>query len=1104
MSQSYFRDDRYQEVPEEKRTEFAKLSKKIITELSLKVANRLTLNQLVDGAKAFERADNQRNEAPEDVTEKFVIEPLLEYLGYKDHPHKTGSGSAVSHQEADYTIDVNGRKMLIESEPINKDLYAPKVGVKQLSRYLENRSFQSDFGIATDGFRWILLKYNTEVHDIDILLDVDLKPLFQEVLGQRHIEHIDDILAKFYFGFSKSSILDTISSRVTSLREFKESTTRTFYEDYIRYIFGYDKGSDVRRYCLLDAITTHRTLSEQDKRLFAVTLMNRLIFIKFLEDKKLVEPNLLGELLKIYNRQEVKASSFYTTFLKSLFYDVLNTDPTTRKSHINDHPLFKRIPYLNGGLFREVIEGERDIDVDDSIVEKIIRELLEQYTFALRSNPEALDPDILGNVFEKTINYLTGMGTTERRKEMGAYYTGENITSFISKNTIHPYVLKKVQGVLREHKWKEGEIQAYHNLESFLDDLPKNKSTIQKILEEIDGIKVLDPACGSGHFLTSALKELVYIRRRLLEGMDEDVDLYFIKKAAISKNLYGVDIEVSAVEIAKLRLWLSLIEDLDTSNLSNIETLPNIEYNLLSGNSLVGWFDEVIKQTTALYIRNKSLPTIFSAVKVAYDKDPEKLRMLQEAQDLITAENGGGAIRLKQLKRAYSILREIYATEEGMRALYLRSVLEDVRVTIYEMIDRFMKFHITDGASKDPAKKMGGIEGLFHWNVDFGDVLDAGGFDIVIGNPPYGVKLRDWEVAYIDKTLPFTERYTVSELAFMEKSKKLVRDGGYVGMIVPKSLTYSQKWVVGRDLIGDELHVIVDVSKAFADVKLEQVVYILVKGRPVTEYRINDIEGKEESILDKSYTRETDNFILYPDKESLKLYVKLSSGARFLRSVSSTCRGFASQSEVVTTPTPYKVYRGKHISRFHLDDSNEYLEHRSIGERDKLQTLSQPKIMSQRIVAHITNPMERIEIMSFLDSEGRLSLDTVENTIVTDDKYSLEFITCLLNSTLASWYTHHYIFSDAIRTMDLDDYYIGKIPLPKKELDQSVFKTLIDQIAEYSTDVKHVRKKKGVRKSRGQVKGFDKLMEEVNDEIFKVYGLTPKEISLITGETKME
>lgn len=353
----------------------------------------------------------------------------------------------------------------------------------------------------------------------------------------------------------------------------------------------------------------------------------------------------------------------------------------------------------------------------------------------------------------------------------------------------------------------------------------------------------------------------------------------------------------------------------------------------------------------------------------------------------------------------------------------------------------------------------------FNWEDEFKDVFAQDGFDVVIGNPPYGAGLDESDRKYISNNYTTGTSYKNTALIFIERSLKLLKDGGYFGMIVPKSLAFSQRWRVGRELIISDLTKVVDVSKAFKDVLLEQVIIILKKGAGENKYEIQTIRSAEDknTFVEKRYVEVIDSLIVHDDIHDLKIFQKMNSDCIYLGDISKTSRGLPFQKHVVKTKSAYNVLRGKNIARYFLSESNEFLDDSMIDENDeKIRFLKHPKVISQRIVAHVTRPTDHIIIMSMIDEDGALTLDTIENTIVTDDMYSLKFILSLLNSKLISWYAYRYIFAKAIRTMDLDDYYIGKIPIPKKVVDQSQFARLADrtialnkQLNSINTDFDH-------------------------------------------------
>ncbi|MCJ7471158.1 hypothetical protein MUO74_11830 [Candidatus Bathyarchaeota archaeon] len=171
------------------------------------------------------------------------------------------------------------------------------------------------------------------------------------------------------------------------------------------------------------------------------------------------------------------------------------------------------------------------------------------------------------------------------------------------------------------------------------------------------------------------------------------------------------------------------------------------------------------------------------------------------------------------------------------------------------------------------------------------------------------------------------------------------------------------------------------------------------------------------------------------------------------------------------------------------------------GNKKKANFLQQPKIMSQRIVAHVMKPKDHIIIMSALDREGLMNVDTVENTVLTDKNYSLEFLLCLLNSKLVSWYAYRYIFSKAIRTMDLDNYYLGKIPLPSIKIDNSVFIELANRMLSLNERLV-VLGDKGTDERVRIEDEIKKTDSEIDELVYRIYGITENEKEIIEGSLK--
>jgi type I restriction-modification system DNA methylase subunit len=638
---------------------------------------------------------------------------------------------------ADYTVslrdyDTDSTRLLIEAEPINKDLDSREHGIGQVRDWLSQREFASDFGFATDGLRWAFVRYDPDSYSHNVIEEVDLQPVFlalfenQVGAGESVEEVVFDAdrerVARFLRTFEFENFVSIAVEARQVIKRTQEEITDEFYDDYTQYVFG-----------IVDE-------AEDDARLFAVELLNRLVFIKFLEDKELVHLDLLLTLKETYE-DGMYTGSLYDEFVKPLFYDVMNEKPDQRPPTVQDIEIFEDVPYLNGGLFRPSLGNgrfnEKDFDVRNSVLKSII-DLLEAYSFSAGGSPTDLDPSVLGNVFEKTVNYITS-DNADKNKELGAYYTPSEITRFCAEETVRPALLDRFGRVLVEERdWPEPEVEKYDSVYSLIEDLPGNWSLISALLAEVDEFRVVDPACGSGHFLTSVLEEIVNVRKALYAQNENYPQEYRLKKTTVLNNIYGVDLMGPAVEIAKLRLWLSIISELDGDIVDDLDddelALPNIVFNLREGNSLIGYTGFPETNGDDQY-RLGSFSK--DSVRDRYQGIIDEIEKHEQAIDNEPAE--------KHRSRAFEKLRN--AREE---------LIDDIHREFKEAgVEEITQQEI---AEMDP----------FNWVLEFAEVYAEGGFDVVVGNPPWDrlKPLRDdffsrYKSSF--RTLPPDEKDAVQE-----------------------------------------------------------------------------------------------------------------------------------------------------------------------------------------------------------------------------------------------------------------------------------------------------------------------------------------------------
>lgn len=399
----------------------------------------------------------------------------------------------------------------------------------------------------------------------------------------------------------------------------------------------------------------------------------------------------------------------------------------------------------------------------------------------------------------------------------GAYYTPDDVVEFIIEKTLTPIIFRKMIEGLKKAGWTEVDLRAYQSIDDILDpNAPiKNPKYVHQMLDSISSIRVLDPACGSGHFLTAMLSEILRVKVSLLSTIDENVDRFKLKREIISHNIFGVDIDQNAVEIARLRLWLSLIEEVNVSNSQHIETLPNIDFNTISGNALIGWLNEslsihpLINLSEDTYVKE----TLLNLERI-YKADIDNVTSLLQNMGI------GDTIR------AYEKLIGIYSLESGESSVKLRETLENIRNKLYELINSsFIQFLFENSRLTRRGEEHKELTSNlpnrtpFHWHVDFGDTFaDSGGFDAVVGNPPYieDGSYDDFDLEIVRWTKPISKRKRKKEplfymsrdcgnthAYFIERSIRLLNQNGRFGFIVPISLVSTDRMSSIREFIHD-------------------------------------------------------------------------------------------------------------------------------------------------------------------------------------------------------------------------------------------------------------------------------------------------------------
>ena len=671
------------------------------------------------------------------------------------------------------------------------------------------------------------------------------------------------------FSLAEESSLTLVDVTARARSAFDvERVTKRFYDQFTKEHTAFLE--------FIDGIT-----NLADKEWYASLMLNRLMFIYFMQRKGFLngERDYLRDRLARCQSENGQDSfySFYRYFLLRLFHEGLGGKDRSEELD----KLLGRIPYLNGGLFERHSIEERfpNIQIPDEAFKRIFS-YFDRYQWHLDERPlrddNEINPDVLGYIFEKYIN----------QKQMGAYYTKEDITEYISKNSIIPFifdgakakceiafenpggptiwdhlsndpdryiysairhgtekdlppeVLAGVQDVSARTQWNQkaqvgfglptetwrevitrrtryeearlklasGEVRDINTLimlnldvRQFAQDVIERcegPDLLRAFWNVIEGLTILDPTCGSGAFLFASLNILEPLYETCLDRMeafvadvarsgDQDSNKfddfrstlakvnahpnarYFTLKSIILNNLFGVDIMEEAVEICKLRLFLKLAAQVEPDQAHEnlgIEPLPDIDFNIRAGNTLVGYatFAEVKKALTSKLDLDNSLETITKSTA-----DLQQTFKAFRSRQI----DGDGSIPFEAKQ---DLRRRLKSLEDNLNVHLARE--SGVRVECSDHLSDWIRTH-------QP----------FHWFIEFHGIMESGGFDVIVGNPPY-IVYPSKNVSYSLNSYGYDTLSTKNLYAFVfERSIRLAKPSSPIGLIVQLTALSSEK-----------------------------------------------------------------------------------------------------------------------------------------------------------------------------------------------------------------------------------------------------------------------------------------------------------------------
>ena len=888
---------------------------------------------------------------------------------------------------------------------------------------------------------------------------------------------------------------------------------------------------------------------EEMQRWYVSVILNRLMFIYFIQKKNFLngDPDYLRNNLQ--SSQQNGMDQYYKAFLCPLFFEGFAKPMTDRTPGMENW--LGDVPYLNGGIFQkhqiEEHHGER-IQIPDAVFERLF-DFFDHYQWHLDDRPlrndNEINPDVLGYIFEKYIN----------QKQMGAYYTKEDITEYISKNTIIPFLLDSARKkceiafeppadsnsttvwqllvkdpnryiydavkhgtelelppeiaagtgdvsartgwntlapseyALPTESWREvvarreryegvraklanreiykvDDLITYNlNIRQFAQDIVENcegPDLLRAFWKAIKEVTILDPTCGSGAFLFAALNILEPLYEACLDRMGVFVDelqlsvkkphpkkfadfreildrvdqhpnhKYFILKSIIINNLYGVDIMEEAIEICKLRLFLKMVAQVD--DVRRIEPLPDIDFNIKAGNTLVGYTttEEVEKAVTSYLPFGDTMQRIRESAE-----DVEKRFNLFRQQQT----NLGGEVKLSDKQ---ALQAELNSLEEEL-SRYLAweyKVNLDKEGDYQEWLD-----------SHKP----------FHWFTEFYGILKKGGFDVIIGNPPY-VEFTKVKKQYTIREYE-SDRCGNLYAYVTERGFRILNNHGSFGFIVPLSLACTQRMVTLQRVLTQS-------SKSmWLSNFAERPSKLFVGADVLVTISLSRVGRKEDCII------ATTEFIKWTSQERSNLFNRFAYHYVGKTNIPHVIPKISSNTEwyVFTKLSSYAGHLQTHLVR----RSNYPVYYRTSGGRYwKIFTNFQPRFILN----------------------GRKSISSKESCIFLEASEARDIVIAILSSSLFYWY---YILTTNCR--DLSPRVLHEFPLNLAQISTThahALKSLCRKLmAEYEQNSKLKEKTSSHTGNVLYQEFYPRLSKAIIDEIDAIlaqhYGFTDEELDFI-------
>lgn len=952
-----------------------------------------------------------------------------------------------------------------------------KVGLRNLIRPYLGYGFDAALAVFNDGTNWRLSLI------CDLKEDATSTKRFTYVFGDEKAFYKTPILRFESLRTKANEFLEIKKAfSVEALSDDFFDEYRKQYAEFVKFLTGKEyvkKGNKWVEQETGEPDAQYFTSFKKDDKLvrdYIKKMMGRIVFLYFLQSKGWLAGNLHYMHDLFYDASDEVKGDFLDKVLEPMFFGLLNTKPEDRSSAplvngvgVKYIPNADEIPYLNGGLFQQ-----EKIDEVESVFPAgmflSLFDFFDSYNFTIDENDPndaevGVDPEMLGKIFENLL---------EDNKDKGAFYTPKEIVRYMCQESLTAYLQTDIDDAeVKEHIANFVKTNDVEELGGASSELAM--SIDQKLID----VKICDPAIGSGAFPMGLLREL-YACRKSIEIFEED-NAADIKRHIIQNNIYGVDIEKGAVDIARLRFWLALIIDEKEPM-----PLPNLDFKIMQGNSLLESYKGVDLDVTSK--------------KPKTGKDTKKTRGVLS----LSFEEADVQKAIQDLVKSYFSI-----TDHTLRAQRRQQI--DKYVKDYIKICAEGNHEVQDAVDKLEIPN----DQFFLWHTYFADVFEKGGFDIVIGNPPYGVSIKDdYRKAVVASwgNVPDYEIYYY----FIVLAAPLLKEKGIMSYIIPNTFLFNTFAKHFREMLVEKWNVleILDCTKfpIFESAVVRNAINLFQKdseGSKQVGYRntanvtsFSDLlEREREFMTVESLLAMNQNWgLAYFLPTSIRNVVNLiSSSPLTVKDVfPEISQGliaydkYKGQSEEIIKSRAYHsfIYKdglkkwlwGEDVTRYNLTwNGKEYI--------DYCNGIANPRnpsffVGKRMLVREITNPSifaALIEIEAYNDPSIIIVKESRD--------YPIEILVGIMNSKLATFFHFNHspkVTKGAFPKILVQD--IKEYPLPKVNLDErKILMRLVD-------DVTTIKKGKSIADTSA-------LENQIDFLVYHLYGLTYDEVLIVDPET---